>query len=97
MFSCLTWVLFQKVNLVNNFLKLFIRNIFIRVAKLLFDTKSDSKNTPIPSSPYGHQNSYTYLVIKIDLVLILSNFNDETDYKLTTKPSGIITIRCDSL
>ena len=29
MFSCLTWVLFQKVNVINNFLKLFIRNIFI--------------------------------------------------------------------
>ena len=28
-----------------------------------------------PSSP---QNPYTYLVIKIDLVLILSNFNEET-------------------
>ena len=33
-----------KVNVINNFLKLFIRNIFIRVLKLLFDTKSNSKN-----------------------------------------------------
>jgi hypothetical protein len=29
MFSCLTWVLFQKINVINNFLKLIIRNIFI--------------------------------------------------------------------
>ena len=97
MFSCLTWVLFQKVNVINNFLKLIIRNIFIRVAKLLFDAKSNSKKPPIPSSPFRSQNLYVYLVIKIDLVLIQSNFNDKTTNKPQTFPSGINTIRCDSV
>jgi len=88
MFSCLTWVALQKVNVINNFLKLIIRNIFIRVAKLLFDTEGDSKKPPIPFSPFQSQNPYTYLVIKIDLALIQSNFNKVTDFILTSKPSA---------
>jgi len=97
MFSCLTWFLFQKVNVINNFLKFFIRNIFIRVAKLLFDTKSNSKKLPFPSSPFSPQNPYTYLVIKIDLALIQSNLNDKTTNKPQTFPSGITINKCDSL
>jgi len=97
MFSRLTWVLFQKVNVINNFLKLFIRNIFIRVAKLLFGTKSNSKKPPCPLNPFRPQNPYTYLVIKIDLALIQSNFNDKTTNKPQTFPSGITTKKRDSL
>jgi hypothetical protein len=97
MFSCLTWVLFQKVNVINNFLKLIIRNILIRVAKLLFDAEGDSKKLPCPLNPFRSQNPYAYSVIKIDLALIQSHFNDKTINKPSTFPSGITTNKCDSV
>ena len=90
MFSCLTWVALQMFNVINNFLKFIIRNIFIRVAKLLFDAECDSKKPPFPSSPFRSQNPYTYLVLKIDLVLTLSNLNDKTPNKPQTFPGGKI-------
>ena len=64
---------------------------------MFFDTKSDSKKLPCPLNPFRSQNPYTYLVIKIDLVLIQSNFNDKTINKPSTFPSGITINKCDSL